>query len=64
MPSLDFAYDLTDTLNDEGIQHLLICIQQDKDKDNATYFLNIKDEKIPVLTKVLKDVLMDLDKRQ
>jgi len=63
MPSLDNAYELCSKLNEEGIQHLLICIQQSKENDNATYFLNIKEEKVPVLTKVLKDVLMDLDKK-
>lgn len=63
MPSLDNAYELVSKLNEESIQHLLICIQQSEETDNATYFLNVSDEKIPVLTKVLKDVLKDLDKR-
>jgi hypothetical protein len=63
MPTLDHAFDLTEKLSEEKIEYLVICIQKSKDTDNATYFLNVNDNTVPTLMKVIKDVLKDLEKR-
>jgi hypothetical protein len=63
MPTLDHAFDLTEKLAEEKIEYLVICIQKSKETDNATYFMNINDNTVPTLMKVLKDVLKDLEKR-
>lgn len=63
MPTLDHAFELTEKLSEEKIEYLVICIQKSKDTDNATYFLNVNDNTVLTLTKVIKDVLKDLEKR-
>jgi len=63
MPTLDHAFDLTEKLSEEKIEYLVICIQKSKDTDNATYFLNINDNTVPTLMRVIKDVLKDLERR-
>lgn len=63
MPTLDHAFDLTEKLSEEKIEYLVICIQKSKETDNATYLMNINDNSVPTLMKVLKDVLKDLEKR-
>jgi len=61
MPTLDHAFELTEKLGEEKIEYLVICIQKSKDTDNATYFLNVNDNTVPTLMKVIKDVLKDLE---
>lgn len=63
MPTLDHAFELTEKLSEEKIEYLIICIQKSKDTDNATYFINVNDNTVPTLMKVIKDVLKDLESR-
>jgi uncharacterized protein YaaQ len=63
MPTLDHAFELTEKLSEEKIEYLIICIQKSKDTDNATYFLNVNDNTVPTLMRVIKDVLKDLESR-
>jgi hypothetical protein len=63
MPTLDHAFELTEKLSEEKIEYLIICIQKSKDTDNATYFLNVNDNTVPTLMRVIKDVLKDLEAR-
>lgn len=63
MPTLDHAFELTEKLSEEKIEYLIICIQKSKDTDNATYFINVNDNTVPTLMKVIKDVLKDLERR-
>lgn len=63
MPTLDHAFELTEKLSEEKIEYLIICIQKSKDTDNATYFLNVNDNTVPTLMRVIKDVLKDLENR-
>lgn len=56
MSSLDFVIQLTQTLEEQGIQHILICLQEFKDgSDKVDAFINVKSEE--ALVKIQKGVV-------
>jgi hypothetical protein len=63
MASLDNIYDTVQTLDDSGVEYLLIAIQKGKKNGKADVFFNLKDTKsLAVLNQGLKVFAEQIDK--
>jgi len=63
MASLDDIYDMTQKLEDSGIEYLLITIQKGKKHGKADVFYSLKDaNSMRVLSKGLQEFNKEIDK--
>jgi hypothetical protein len=63
--SMDFVYDLTEKLEEQKIDHLLITIRQGEKKDTADVFYVLNgEESTTTLCRVLTEVLPVLEKEE
>ena len=56
MPSLDFVYDLTEKLDEEKIDYLVLTIRERKTESKVDVFFNVSPESEPVLEKSLEEI--------
>lgn len=48
MASLDFIYDITEKLNDDNIDYLIVAVQHTDEESRSDIFYNLSDEKTPI----------------
>ena len=65
MASLDFIYDITDKLNEDKIDYLVVAIRHQSDEDAlADIFYNLTDDRTPeVLCETLDKFINDISGR-
>jgi len=69
MASLDFVYDLTDRLEDEGIVYLVVALQDGPTGDKVDVFYHIKDRStkrsmLAVLDRLKHDITIAHDENE
>ena len=57
MPSLDFVYDITEKLDEEKIDYLVLTIRERKTESKVDVFFNVSPESEPVLEKSLNQII-------
>ena len=64
MPSLDFIYDITEKLDEEEIEYLVLAIRKGKREDKVDVFFRVKKETEEVFNASLdqvKEIIADRD---
>jgi|TARA_R110002051_G_scaffold228149_1_gene290453 hypothetical protein len=64
MPSLDFIYDITEKLDEEEIEYLVLAIRTGKREDKVDVFFRVKKETKEVFNASLdqvKEIIADRD---
>lgn len=63
--SMDFVYDLTEKLQEQKIDHLLITVRKGRKKDTADVFYSLEgEESTTTLCRVLSEILPILEKEE
>ena len=63
MPSLDFVYDITEKLDEEKIDYLVLTIRDHKKESKVDVFFNVCRESEPVLEKSLNQIIKIVKER-
>ena len=64
MPSLDFIYDITEKLDEEELDYLVLAIREGRNEDKVDVFFNVRKSAEGVLNSSLdqiKDIIADRD---
>ena len=63
MPSLDFVYDITEKLDEEKIDYLVLTIREHRVESKVDVFFNVSREGEEVLEKSLKEIVKIVKER-
>ena len=63
MPSLDFVYDITEKLDEEKIDYLVLTIREHRVESKVDVFFNVSREGEEVLEKSLKEIIKIVKER-